>query len=163
MRRWMRGMAAVALAAGTAAGCASAFERPEVELESIGVAGLGLTGGTLNVNVRIHNPNRFGFRADRLEYELFLRRPDATGDSAWTRLSAGTHEDDIEIGARRTQTVSIPVDFSYAALGDAGRSLLRAGSFQYRAVGTVDARTSFGSRRVPFRKTGVFYLNGQNR
>jgi LEA14-like dessication related protein len=155
--------AAAALLFGSAA-CSSAFERPEVDLESVGIAGLGLSGGTLNVNLRVHNPNSFGFRSDRLDYQLYLRRADAQpGDSAWTRLAEGTYDDEIEVGARGTTRVTIPVAFTYAGLGEARRSLLSSGSFQYRAIGTVDARTSFGHRTVPFRKTGTFYMNGQSR
>jgi LEA14-like dessication related protein len=144
--------------------CSSAFERPEVDLESVGIAALGLTGGTVNVNLRVHNPNSFGFRTDQLEYQLFLRRSDAQpGDSAWVSFAEGTYDDDIEVGARQTKVVSIPVAFTYSGLGAARRSLIQSGSFQYRAVGTVDARTSFGHRRVPFRKTGTFFMNGQTR
>jgi LEA14-like dessication related protein len=164
--RALRSMRAATVAAlmASAAACSNAFERPEVDLESVGLAGLGLTGGTLNVNLRVHNPNSFGFRSDRLDYQLFLRRADAQpGDSAWTRLAEGTYDDDIEVGARGTTRVTIPVAFTYAGLGEARRSLLNSGSFQYRAVGTVDARTSFGHRTVPFRKTGTFYMNGQTR
>jgi LEA14-like dessication related protein len=160
---FLRVMLTGALVASASA-CSGAFQRPEVELESVGIAALGLTGGTVNVNLSIQNPNGFGFRTDRLDYQLFLRRADAqAGDSVWVRFAEGAYDEDIEVGARSTERVSIPVTFSYAALGEAGRSLLRAGSFQYRAVGTVDARTSFGHRKVPFRKTGTFYMNGQTR
>ena len=156
--------AAVGALMVSAAACSSAFQRPEVDLESVGIAGLGLSGGTLNVNLRVHNPNSFGFRSDRLDYQLYLRRADAEpGDSAWTRLAEGTYDDDIEVGARQTRTVTIPVSFTYSGLGAARRSLLQTGSFQYRAIGSVDARTSFGHRTVPFRKTGTFYMNGQSR
>jgi LEA14-like dessication related protein len=163
LTRTIRG-AVVALLALGAAGCTAGFRRPEVELESVGIASLGLTGGTLNVHLQVHNPNHFGFRSDRIDYELFLRRADAEpGDTAWIQLAEGTHDDEIEVGARRTERVTVPVDFTYAGLGEARRSLLRSGSFRYRAVGTIDARTSFGRRTVPFRKTGTFYMTGQNR
>jgi LEA14-like dessication related protein len=159
---WLRTAALMSIT--VLAGCSNAFQRPEVDLESVGIAGLGLTGGTVNVNLRVHNPNSFGFRTDRLDYQLYLRRADAQpGDSAWVTFSEGTYDDDIEVGARQTRTVSIPVSFSYSGLGEARRSLIRAGSFQYRAVGTIDARTSFGHRKVPFRKTGTFFMNGQSR
>jgi LEA14-like dessication related protein len=161
-----RGLRALLLVATswTASACSGSFQRPEVDLESVGIAALGLTGGTVNVNLRVHNPNSFGFRSDRLDYQLFLRRPDAQpGDSAWVSFAEGTYDDEIEVGARQTKVVTIPVAFTYSGLGEARRSLIRAGSFQYRAVGTVDARTSFGRRVVPFRKTGTFYMTGQSR
>jgi len=161
--RWLRnGVLIVSAVAAT--GCSAAFRRPEVDLQSVGIAAIGLTGGTVNVNLRVHNPNTFGFRSDRLEYQLYLRRVDAEpGDSAWISFAEGVYDDEIEVGAGRTEVVTIPVTFSYASLGEARRSLIRQGSFQYRAIGSVDARTSFGHRKVPFRKTGTFYMTGLNR
>lgn len=140
--------------------CTAGFRQPRVELEGIQLGSLGLGGGTVLVNVRIENPNPVGFRADSLEYELFLRNPDAQGDSAWTRFAQGVHAERFSIGANDTETVQIPVEFSFSQLGSAGQQLLRRGSFQYRAVGNVNVRTSFGGRQVPFRKTGTFTLSG---
>ena len=62
----------------------------------------------------------------------------------------------------KTKDIRIPIDFSYSDLGSAARQLLRSGRFDYRATGSVDVRTSFGARTVPFRKTGTVYLSGNN-
>lgn len=140
--------------------CTAGFRQPQVELEGMQVAGLGLTGGTVLVNLRIQNPNPIGFRAENLTYELFLRNSSAQGDSAWTRFAQGTYSERFSIGANDTETVQIPVPFTFAQLGAAGQQLLRQGSFQYRAVGNVNVRTSLGGRQVPFRKTGTFTLSG---
>lgn len=140
--------------------CTAGFRQPTVELEGMQLAGLGLGGGTVLVNLRIQNPNAIGFRAEDLNYELFLRNANAQGDSAWTRFAQGTHTERFEIGANDTETVQIPVAVTFAQLGTAGQQLLRQGSFQYRAVGNVNVRTSFGGRQVPFRKTGTFTLSG---
>ncbi|MBD0319896.1 MAG: LEA type 2 family protein [Gemmatimonadetes bacterium] len=140
--------------------CTAGFRQPEVELEGLQVGSLGLGGGTVLVNVRIRNPNPVGFRADDLQYELFLRNSAAQGDSAWTRFAEGTFSERFNIGANDTRTVQIPVEFTFAQLGSAGQQLIRQGSFQYRAVGNVNVSTSFGGRKVPFRKTGTFTLAG---
>ena len=140
--------------------CTAGFRQPQVELEGMQLGGLGLSGGTVLVNLRIQNPNPVGFRAEDLTYELFLRNAAAQGDSAWTRFAQGTYTERFEIGANDTETVQIPVAFTFAQLGSAGQQLLRQGSFQYRAVGNVNVRTSFGGRQVPFRKTGTFTLSG---
>ena len=140
--------------------CTAGFRQPQIDLEGIQVAGLGLTGGTVLVNVRIQNPNPIGFRADNLQYELFLRNANAQGDSAWTPFAQGTYTERFNIGAGDTETVQIPVAFTFAQLGSAGQQLLRQGSFQYRAVGNVNVHTSLGGRQVPFRKTGTFTLSG---
>ena len=140
--------------------CTAGFRQPTIELENVQMAGLGLSGGTVLVNLRIENPNAIGFRADNLQYELFLRNSSAQGDSAWTRFAQGTYTERFEVGARDTETVQIPVAFTFAQLGSAGQQLLRQGSFQYRAVGNVNVHTALGGRQVPFRKTGTFTLSG---
>src|SRR3712207_2744370 len=89
--------------------CTAGFRQPRVELEGMQVAGLGLTGGTVLVNLRIQNPNPVGFRAENLQYELFLRNAAAQGDSAWTRFAQGTYTERFTIGANDTETVQIPV------------------------------------------------------
>jgi len=161
MNRFYRWLSLVALAGlTTLSACTTGFRQPEIELQGVQVAGLGLTGGTVNVNVRITNPNGIGFRSERLDYQLQLRNSAAQGDSAWIPFAQGTYAERFTIGANATQVVSIPVSFSYDQLGTAGRQLLRQGSFQYRATGSVDVRTSFGGREVPFRKTGTFTLSG---
>lgn len=142
-----------------AAGCAR-FRQPTVTLESVALGGIGFTGGTLLVDVKVVNPNRFDLRTDRLVYDLAVRRSGSSAgdEDGWIDFASGTHEDDIVVEARDSATVRIPVEFSYRALGDAAESLLRAGRFDYRASGTVHARTPLGSREVPFRKRGTFTM-----
>ena len=157
-------MKKLAILALTLLSACAGVRKPEVELEGISLGGLGLSGGTLLVNLEVKNPNSFGIRAERLLYDLYLRdtRRDADGDSAWVSIAEGTYDEDIEIRGGETRDVRIPVDFSYSDLGSAARQLLRSGRFDYRATGSVDVRTSFGARTVPFRKTGTVYLSGNN-
>lgn len=156
---------ALAVLAMTFLSACLGVKKPEVDLENVSVGSLGLSGGTLNVDVRVKNPNTFGVKAQRLNYDLFLRRSGSgeASDTSWVSFAKGTYDEDIEVGAGQTRTVRIPVNFSYSQLGTAARELLRNGRFDYRAAGDVDVRTTFGSRNVPFRKTGTFYLSGNSR
>ena len=151
-----------ALLAFVSAAC-TGFKRPEIELENVEIGSLGLTGGTVLVNIRVTNPNPIGVRAEDLRYELFIRAPrDSANENAWQRMSSGTYSERIEVGARQTRTVQVPVDFRYSELGDAFRSVLRSGQISYRANGTVRVRAGGASREVPFRKTGsVMVLGGR--
>ena len=124
------------------------------------VGGLGLRGGTLLVNVQVVNPNRFSLSADELTYQLSVTDPEQVADTAWIDFATGTYGEGFSVGARDTAVVEIPVEFSYAALGAAAGSIMRAGTFTYRASGTVDVRTPLGSREVPFRKRGTVALLG---
>ncbi|HEX6039733.1 LEA type 2 family protein [Longimicrobium sp.] len=138
------------------------FRRPTIEMEGVELGSVGLTGGTLLVNLRVENPNAIGFRAEDLKYDLFLRQPgqNAASEDGWERLTGGTYEEDIVIRARETKTVQIPVNFRLTDLGPAASSVLRTGRFDYRVTGTVNVRAAGTRREVPFRKTGSMSLTG---
>ncbi|HET7321617.1 MAG TPA: LEA type 2 family protein [Longimicrobiaceae bacterium] len=145
-----------------AAACTSAiFRQPQVTLKSVQIGGLGLRGGTLLVNLKVVNPNSFSLGADALHYALALRDPDvAPGDTVWVDFANGSYDQPFSVGSHDSTTVQIPVEFTYAGLGSAGSSLLRSGTFAYRATGTVDVRTPIGGRSVPFSKLGTVTLLG---
>jgi LEA14-like dessication related protein len=142
-----------------AGGCAGAvFNQPQVTLETVQVGGLGLRGGTLLVSLQVVNPNRFSLNANQLTYELALRDTEVESDTAWVDFASGTYDEGFSVPARDTAVVQIPVEFTYNGLGAAAGSLLRAGTFTYRASGTVDVRTPLGTHAVPFRKRGTVTL-----
>ena len=142
-------------------GCGSAmFRQPEVTLESVQVGGLGLRGGTLLVNLEVVNPNRFALNAHQLTYDLALRDPIEDNDTTWVPFATGTYDVPFSVGARETARVQIPVEFSYSGIGSAANSLLRSGTFTYRARGQVDVRTPLGSHGVPFTRRGTVTLMG---
>lgn len=145
-----------------ATACSSAFRQPEVELENVEIGSLGLTGGTLLVNVRVHNPNSFALNAEAIRYELLLKDPNATSDTTWSQFANGSYDRRVSVGGGRTETFQVPVEFSYSTLRGAASSVLRTGRFDYRARGSVVAQTPFGSREVPFRKSGTLLLNGSS-
>jgi LEA14-like dessication related protein len=159
--RRVRTAAALAVLALTAASCTH-VRQPEVTLEGVQIGSLGLTGGTLMVNVRVDNPNPFTLRAHRVNYALSLREPsEEGGQPAWVDLASGWFEDDdFEIRPRQSRTFRVPVDFTYAAAGGAARSVLRTGRVDYRASGTVLVRTPAGYRELPYRHTGSVMVGG---
>lgn len=158
--RKMRGLVAAVLTV-VATGCGGGmFEQPRVTLENVQIGGLGLRGGTLLVNLQIVNPNRFALNANQMSYELALSDPEAGGDTTWIDFAKGIYDQPFSVSARDSATVQIPVEFSYSGMGAAGSSLLRRGTFTYRAAGSVDVRTPLGTHAVPFRKRGTVTLMG---
>jgi LEA14-like dessication related protein len=144
----------------TLASACTGFRRPTIELEGIELGSVGLSGGTLLVNVRVENPNPVGFRAEHVNYELFLRAPrDSANEQGWERLTSGTHEEDIVIRGGETRVVQIPVEFSLSDLGPVAQSVIRTGRFNYRVTGDVRVRAAGSTRTVPFRKTGSMSLS----
>lgn len=155
LKRWTTIAAVVLLAV---IGACTGFRKPTIELEGVQLGSVGISGGTLLVNVRVENPNAIGFRAENLNYEMFLRSP--SDPNAWDRLTSGTYDEEIVIGARETRTVQIPVAFRLSDLGPAASSVMRTGRLDYRVAGTVQVRAAGTSRTVPFRKTGTAMLLG---
>jgi LEA14-like dessication related protein len=141
-------------------GCGSVYKAPQVTLQNVQLGGLGLTGGTLLVNLRVMNPNRFALNADQLEYTLSIREPGSDADTTWLNLASGTYDEPFSVRSGETKDIRIPVEFSYAGLGGASSALLRNGTFTYRANGTVDVRTPLGTHNVPFQKRGTVTLLG---
>jgi LEA14-like dessication related protein len=142
-------------------GCGTSMVRqPEVTLEGVQLGGLGLRGGTLLVDVQVVNPNRFSLNAHQLQYQLALSEPDIVGDTTWVDFATGTYAQPFSVGAGDTARIQIPVEFSYSGLGAAAGSILNRGTFNYRAVGTVDVRTPLGAHEVPFQKRGTVSLLG---
>ncbi|HEX7241291.1 MAG TPA: LEA type 2 family protein [Longimicrobiaceae bacterium] len=149
------------LAVALLAGCgAFGFRQPKVELESVTLGGLGLRGGTLLVNVQVDNPNGFSLRSERLRYSLSVRDTESADADTWLSFAEGTYDREFTVGAGERRSIQIPVEFSYSGLGGAASSILRAGTFDYRANGTVDVDTPVGTRSVPFTKRGTFTMSG---
>lgn len=155
-----RGTAAVLLVATLAACGGSVFRQPQVTLDNVRLGGLGLTGGTLLVSLEVINPNRFALNANELRYELSLSDPDEASDTTWIPFAEGTYDQPFSVPSGDTARVQIPIEFTYAGIGSAANSLLRRGTFTYRARGTVDLRTPLGGYDVPFSKRGTVTLLG---
>ena len=142
------------------ASCGRVFRQPEIALEGVRLGSIGLRGGQLLVNLRVSNPNPFALRANALRYTLQLDDAGEPGDTSWVDFASGTYDQEFRVGGGQTSTVEIPVEFSFSGLGGAGLSLIRSGTFGYRARGTVDVDTPLGLRQVPFNKRGVMSLSG---
>jgi LEA14-like dessication related protein len=156
----MRGVLSAGLALMLTGCGGSIFQQPEITLESVQIGGLGLSGGTLVVDLQVVNPNRFALSSNRLNYELDLRQEESGADTSWVDFADGAYEQPFTVRGGETARVQIPVSFSYSGLGAAAGSMLRRGTFTYRASGTADVRTPLGTHQVPFRKTGTVTLLG---
>jgi LEA14-like dessication related protein len=150
-------LALVAAAAVVVAGCSTlgraAFQNPIVHLRNVGIGNIGLTGGTLNVQLSVYNPNHFRLDATRLTYNLNL-----AGDSI--KVASGTYDSQFTVNDGDSTMVTIPVDFTYAGLGAAGRSLLNTGAVNYHVLGDVTVGTPVGNFTVPYQSTGRFTTSG---
>jgi LEA14-like dessication related protein len=156
MRRVMLG--AVAAAVAVTAGCSAlgrqAFKEPIVHLQNVRVNGVGLTGGNLDVQLSVYNPNGYRLDATQLTYNLLV------GDSV--KFAEGTLDSRFTVNGNDSSFVTVPVNFTYAGIGAAGRQLLNTGGVNYRVGGQVRVGTVVGSFNVPYSASGRFNALGGN-
>ena len=145
--------AAIVAGAGCSALGRAAFENPVVNLRDVTVAGVGLTGASLDVVLSVYNPNHYRLDATRMTYRVAL-----AGDSV--TLATGALDSKFTVNEKDSTTVRIPVTFTYAGIGAAGRSLLNTGAVDYHVLGDVTVGTPAGNFTVPYTSRGRFTTTG---
>lgn len=147
----MKRLALAAMAAFTLGGCASlglgGFKEPLVHFNDAKIRGLGLSGGSVDVVLSVYNPNGFDLNATRLTYRLLVEDKE---------LGTGVLDRAFRVGDNDSTYVTIPVDFTYAGLGAAGRQLLTSGTINYRVLGDFTVDTPLGSFTRPYDQRGRF-------
>lgn len=150
----MRRMTMVAAVVATAvlAGCGGrmgkqVFAQPEVSVKDVKVTGLGLAGGSVDVVMNVHNPNNFRLDASRVTYNLLVDT---------VSFATGSLDSRMSVDAKKDMEVRIPVNFTYAGIGSAGKQLLAMGSVPYRVTGDFTVATVLGNFTVPYDKSGRF-------
>lgn len=156
MRKLTLLVAVSAVIAGCSALGSAAFKKPVVNLRDVRVRGVGLTGGSLDVILSVYNPNHYRLDATRLDYTLNL-----AGDSM--TIANGSLDRGFTVNDNDSTTVTIPVSFTYAGLGAAGRSVMNTGAVNYHVLGQVAVGTPVGSMTVPFSSNGRFTTTGLGR
>lgn len=147
----MRRVGIIALAL-ILAGCSTlgrqVFQQPVVNLRDVSVKGIGLSGGQLEVQLSVYNPNNFRLDATRLTYRVFV------GDTVG--LASGSMDTRATVQAVDSTIVTIPVSFTYSGLGTAARQIIQTGSVNYRVAGDLTVGSVVGNLTVPYSATGRF-------
>lgn len=131
----------------------AAFQNPVVNLHSVAIRGLGLTGGSLDVQLSVYNPNGYRLDATHLNYRVNL-----AGDSV--TVASGALDTRTTVQSNDSTIVTIPVNFTYAGIGQAGRALLNTGAVNYHVLGDVTVGSTVGNFTVPYSTTGRFTATG---
>ena len=127
-----------------------------VNLKDVKIRGIGLNGGSLDVLLSVYNPNGYRLDATRLTYKVAL-----AGDSI--TLASGALDSRFTVQNNDSTTVTIPVSFTYAGVGAAGRSLLNTGSVAYHVLGDVTVGSPVGNFTMPYSSQGRFTTTGLGR
>jgi hypothetical protein len=161
-------MRKLALAATTAVTIAAAsacstlanqtLAEPVVRLNNVQLRGVGLTGGSMDVQLAVYNPNNFRLDASRMTYQLLA----GTGGDTAT-IATGLVEGQRTFAEKDTTFVTIPVSFTYAGIGSLGRQLLNSGSVDYTVRGDLTVATPIGNFTRPYSHTGRYSTLGQLR
>jgi LEA14-like dessication related protein len=154
MRKFALTAVAVASLATTTA-CASlgrrVFKEPVVTFREMRINGLGLTGGSLDVVLSVYNPNNYRLDATRLTYNLMV-------DSI--AFGNGAIDQQFAVQSGDSTLVRLPINFTYAGIGTAGRQLLNTGAVNYRVTGDVTVGTPLGNFTRPFDRAGRYTALG---
>ena len=149
-------LAAAVLGVLAIAGCASlglgGFKEPIVTFKDLRVRGLGLTGGSLDAYLNVYNPNGFKLDATRLTYKVTVG-----GDA---EVGTGVLDSRFTVQDKDSTIVRIPIDFTYAGIGAAGRQIMQSGSVPYNVTGDVTVATPLGNFTVPYSGSGRFSAFG---
>lgn len=139
------------------AGCSAlgkqAFKEPVVTLQDVKVTGVGLNGGSLDVILNVENPNDFRLDATQLKYTVLVDT---------VTFANGTTSQQFTVEGKRAQPVHIPISFTYAGVGQAGRQLLNTGSVNYTVQGVLTVGSPIGSFPISFSRTGRYSTLGGN-
>jgi LEA14-like dessication related protein len=135
------------LLAGVAAcsGIGNNFRQPEIHLDHAIVRGIGLSGGNLDLIVKVENPNNFRLHGTRLEVGV---------DVEGQHLGDITYDDDFSVTENGTTTLTLPLRFGWAGAGSAVRAALSYGDLPYKMKGQAQLRTPWGQAEVPFTREG---------
>lgn len=124
----------------------SSVETPTVTYNNFHVNGLSLDGVDMLFGFNLTNPNNLEVRAESYRYEFFINNES---------LVSGTQEAGVELKARDSQIIQVPVSMNFQQLYRAGRSVVNSDSIRYN----LDTEIVFdlpvlGSRRVPVKAEG---------
>ena len=127
------------------AGLGNTLQDPDVRLNRVVVRGVGLTGGTLDLIVGVHNPNKFDLRGTALRVGF---------DVEGTHVGDVSYADDFAVQRGDTTTLTLPLRFEWAGVSSAVRAALGYGEIPYTMKGELRLQTPFGAAAVPFTREG---------
>jgi LEA14-like dessication related protein len=142
----------LALLAGGTSGCVSIARtfgliptEPKVELQSVAVRTISLSGIELMVTLQLTNRDERALQMQGLKFDLFLDE---------LKFATGDRPEPLTIAGQQQAELQIPLSVRYAESSKIIESLVR-GKFpsQARVAGSVVIDTAFGGVAVPFSKT----------
>lgn len=133
------------ISTGACSAIGDIYKEPDVQLQRVVVRSVGVTGGNLDLIVKVDNPNSFALDATRLEVGF---------DVEGQHLGDIAYDDDFAVAENGTTTLTLPLEFGWVGVGRAVRAALGHGDLPYQMKGQVELKTPWGRKEVPFTRGG---------
>ncbi len=138
-----------AVQAACALGSRLTFREPSIRLASVQVLGIGFTGGSLNIQLEVENPNSYELRTTRFMAGLELED---------THFGEAVLDQRVVMPAETVTLVDVPVTFTWEGVGAGARALFERGTVNYSLASRITLDTPVGERTVDLRNGGVVPL-----
>lgn len=140
-RPWFLGLAAplVLLASCTV------WKKPSVAFEGISLHGLSQDGASLEVRLRVENPNSYRLVVKHLSYRLAV---------AGAAVGGGETDSDVAVEGKSGSDVALPVSLDWRELKGKGLDFLLSGGVDYSIEGEITFSTPIGTFQRPYGHSG---------
>lgn len=109
------GLLPLVLLSAACSGLGDFFKEPDIQLDHAVVRGVGLTGGNLDLVVKVDNPNNFTLQGTKLQVGI---------DVEGSHLGDITYDDDFAVSENGETTLTLPLRFGWSGVGSAVRAAL---------------------------------------
>jgi LEA14-like dessication related protein len=151
---WSMKLLALVVSTTACSGIGDLFREPEIQLDRAIVRAIGVTGGNLDLVLKVENPNNFTLKGTRLQLGV---------DVEGSHLGDVTYDDDFAVPENGTTTITLPLTFGWAGVGSAVRAALGSGDLPYKMKGQAELQTPWGRQKVPFTREGRVPLTRSGR
>jgi LEA14-like dessication related protein len=133
------GLVPVAVLGAACSGLGNNFREPDIQLDHAVVRGVGLTGGNLDLVVKVENPNNFNLHGTKLQLGI---------DVEGAHLGDITYDDDFAVPENGQTTIILPLRFGWSGVGSAVRAALSYGDLPYKMKGQATLKLPAGVKHV---------------
>ena len=130
---------ALVLLSAACSGLGNNFREPDIQLDHAVVRGVGLTGGNLDLVVKVKNPNNFTLQGTKLQLGI---------DVEGSHLGDVTYDNDFAVTENGETTLTLPLRFGWSGVGSAVRAALSYGDLPYKMKGQATLRLPLGAQTV---------------
>jgi LEA14-like dessication related protein len=127
--------AGLILAGAACSGLGLNFREPDIQLDHAVVRGIDLTGGNLDLVVKVQNPNNFTLQGTKLQVGF---------DVEGSHLGDITYDNDFTVSENGTTTITLPLRFGWSGIGSAVRAALGYGELPYKMKGQASLKLPGG-------------------